>query len=114
METQAAVAALSALAHASRLEAFRLLVEVGPAGLAAGELATRLGVAPPTLSFHLAQLVQAGLIESRREGRSILYALRVGSIQALLEFLTRDCCKGRPELCPPLGADTLDCGECDA
>ena len=114
METEAAVSALAALAHGSRLEAFRLLVKVGPGGMPAGEIASRLGVAPPTLSFHLAQLVKAGLIDSRREGRSILYALRVDGIRELLAFVTQDCCQGRPELCQPAGVSLDDCGACEA
>ncbi len=104
METETAVSALSALAHESRLRAFRLLVRAGSESVPAGDIAEQLGVPPPTLSFHLAHLVRAGLIESRREGRSILYALRVDGIRDLLGFLTQDCCQGRPELCAPDGA----------
>jgi len=112
MKTNSAVAALSALAHESRLDAFRLLVKASPDSVPAGEIADRLGVAPPTLSFHLAQLVRAGLIDSRREGRSILYSLRVDGIRQLLEFVTHDCCQGRPELCAPHSAPTQDCASC--
>ena len=101
MELQAAVAALSALAHPSRLEAFRLVVATGPADMPAGEIASRLDVPPPTLSFHLAHLVRAGLLESRRDGRSILYSARADGIRALLTYVTEDCCGGRPELCAP-------------
>lgn len=101
METASAISSLSALAHESRLQAFRLLVQASPEGIPAGEIAAKLGVAPPTLSFHLAQLVRAGLIDSRREGRSVLYALRVDGIRELVGFITQDCCQGRPELCAP-------------
>lgn len=101
MEIKDAVLALSALAQESRLAVFRLLVEAGPGGLAAGAIAEELGIPPATLSFHLSQLTQAGLSETRREGRSIIYALRVEGIRTLLGFLTKDCCGGRPELCSP-------------
>ena len=112
METDIAIAALSALAHDSRLQAFRLLVRAAPEGVPAGAIAAELGIAPPTLSFHLAPLVRAGLIDSRREGRSVLYALRVDGIRELVGFLTQDCCQGRPELCDPAGARAEDCEAC--
>ena len=99
MESCDAVSMLSALAHESRLEAFRLLVRAGPEGIPAGGIAAQLDVPSPTLSFHLAQLVRAGLVDSRRDGRSIIYSLRVEGIRRLLEFVTQDCCQGRPELC---------------
>jgi len=113
MESNVAISALAALAHDSRLKAFRLLVQAAPQGIPAGEIAAQLGVAPPTLSFHLAHLVRAGLIDSRREGRSVLYALRVEGIRELVGFITQDCCQGRPELCAPesaLEADREGCG----
>ena len=99
MEIKQAVNALAALAQESRLRAFRLLVPAGEDGVAAGEIAERLGIPPATLTFHLKELTHAGLIESRREGRSIVYSLRVRGMRDLLTFLTRDCCKGQPELC---------------
>lgn len=99
METKAAVTALSALAQESRLAMFRLLVVAGPEGVPAGEIGAELSIPPATLSFHLKELTHAGLIESRREGRSIHYSLCVSAMQELLEFLVKDCCKGRPELC---------------
>ncbi len=101
MELSTAIPALSALAHESRLLAFRLLVEAGTEGLSAGEIAAELDVAPPTLSFHLSHLVRSGLVDSRRESRSILYSLRVDGIRELVDFITQDCCQGRPELCAP-------------
>ncbi len=95
-----AVAALGALAQPSRLEVFRLLV--GSKGaLCAGEIAEHLALPKPTLSFHLKELSHAGLIEARREGRSIFYEVRVEGIRELMGFLTEDCCQGRPELCLP-------------
>jgi DNA-binding transcriptional ArsR family regulator len=101
MESKEAVLALSALAQESRLKVFRLLACAGTEGIAAGTIAEKLGIPPATLSFHLSHLTQAGLTETRRAGRSIIYALRVDGIRALLGFLTTDCCQGRPELCLP-------------
>ncbi len=92
METEAALELLSALAHDSRLAVFRLLVQAGPEGLAAGAIAERLGIAPPTLSFHLAQLAGAGLLRSRREGRSIVYAADYEAMRALVGYLYENCC----------------------
>ena len=102
MESFTAVAALSALAHEGRLAIFRLLVEAGPAGLAAGEVGRRLGILPNTLSASLTVLGHAGLVRSRRDGRSIIYAADVDRMAALLGFLVDDCCNGRPEICAPL------------
>ncbi len=99
METRAAVEALRALAHGSRLAVFRRLVAEGPAGLPAGAIAEALDLPGPTLSFHLAQLVQGGLVWSRREGRQVIYGVDVGGVGALVGFLTNDCCGGRAELC---------------
>jgi len=95
METTAAVERLSALAHDSRLEVFRRLVQRGPQGMAAGEIAAALGVAAPTLSFHLAHLTRAGLVTSRREGRSIFYAAAYPAIQELVAYLYENCCGER-------------------
>jgi DNA-binding transcriptional ArsR family regulator len=99
MEEIQAVRALSALAHDHRLRSFRMLVRAGPDGLAAGDIAQRLGIAPSSLSFHLAQLESAGLVSSRRAQRHIYYALDVEVTRELLGFLIDDCCNGRPELC---------------
>ena len=102
MELDDAVAALGALAQETRLKIFRLLVLSGPAGVAAGKIAQGLGIPNNTLSFHLAILANAGLVTSRKEGRSILYAIDLEGTQALLGFLVEDCCGGRTELCAPL------------
>lgn len=103
MESKIAVEMLAALAQTTRLEVFRALVAAGPEGLAAGEIAQRLDVPPPTLSFHLKDLATAGLATSVREGRSIRYAADFETMTSLMSFLTENCCGGRPELCPPAG-----------
>ncbi len=92
MKNKDAVRALSALAQESRLEVFRLLVRTGPNGLAAGELSERLGLPPATMSFHLKELTNAGLITSRRESRSIIYSADFAQMQNLLSFLVENCC----------------------
>jgi len=102
MQLPLAVDALSALAHGSRLAVFRLLVRAGPEGVAAGDIAREIGALPNTLSSHLTILGHAGLIQSRREGRSILYSANYDRMRELLGFLMEDCCAGRPEICAPL------------
>lgn len=104
-----AISALSALAHPSRLEVFRLLVRSGTPGLAAGEIARRLDLPPSTLSTHLSLLEAAGLLAARREGRSIRYSADIAGIRALLGWLLQDCCGGTPETCAPI-LETLGCG----
>ncbi len=104
METKPAVASLAALAHEGRLSAFRLLVQAGPDGLAAGEVARRLEILPNTLSASLNVLSHAGLIRSRRDGRSIIYTANYDAMRELLAFLMEDCCGGAPEICAPLAA----------
>jgi DNA-binding transcriptional ArsR family regulator len=104
MEATAAIAALSALAHEGRLAAFRELVRAGDGGLASGELARRLDMPANTLSTHLGMLGRAGLVVSRRDGRSVLYAADFAGMSSLIGFLLEDCCEGRPEVCAPLGA----------
>lgn len=101
MNEEAVVRALAALAQESRLRVFRLLVQRGPEGMPAGEIARALELPPATLSFHLSQLAAAGLIDSRRESRSIRYSIRTDGVRGLLDFLVEDCCGGRPELCRP-------------
>ena len=102
MELKAAAANLSALGHEGRLAIFRLLVQAGPSGLAAGEIARRLDMIPNTLSANLNVLSHVGLIGSRREGRSIIYAADYAAMTGLLGFLMQDCCNGAPEICGPL------------
>src|ERR1700719_1993991 len=99
MKKSTAVAALGALAQETRLEVFRLLVQKGPDGLAAGEIGDRLGLPSPTLSFHLNQLRFAGLVTSRRVSRSIIYSANYKAMNDVLAYLTENCCAGRPELC---------------
>lgn len=109
METNHAVASLAALAHEGRLSAFRLLVQAGPEGLPAGEIARRLEVLPNTLSASLSILSHAGLIASRRKGRSIIYNAHYDAMRELLAFLMEDCCAGTPEICAPLAAIASQC-----
>src|ERR1700749_3486390 len=104
METTDAVKRLSALAQDARLEVFRLLVEAGPEGLAAGGIARSLGSPANTTSAQLLILSNAGLIRGRRDGRSIIYSVDFDAISGLLIFLTEDCCGGRSEICAPLVA----------
>ncbi len=92
MKNKDAVRALSALAQESRLEVFRLLVRKGPSGLAAGELSEKLGLPPATMSFHLKELSNAGLITSKRESRSIIYSADFAHMQELINFLLENCC----------------------
>jgi DNA-binding transcriptional ArsR family regulator len=92
METKAAVVALSALAQETRLAIFRLLVEAGPSGLAAGEIGAELKIPPATLSFHLKELHHAGLSGARQEGRYIFYSANFEQMNALVGFLTENCC----------------------
>lgn len=94
MKTSEALNALGALAHETRLAAFRLLVRAGSNGLPAGAIASRLAVGPTVMSFHLAELARAGLIDSHRKGRSIIYAPSYKRIGALLDYLIEDCCQG--------------------
>lgn len=93
------IAALAALAQESRLDAFRLLVKAGPGGMPAGKIAERLGVPPATLSFHLNQLRQAGLIGFRRESRSLIYFAEYETMRGLLGYLTENCCEGADAAC---------------
>jgi ArsR family transcriptional regulator len=92
MDQKRAIAALGALAQETRLDLFRLLVTCGPEGLPAGVIAERLGVLPSSLSFHLAQLVHAGLIAQRRLSRQIIYSAEYGTMNDLLAYLTENCC----------------------
>jgi ArsR family transcriptional regulator len=99
-----AVNMLAALGHEGRLAIFRLLVKAGPEGVAAGQIARTLDVLPNTLSANLSVLAHAGLVASRREGRSIIYSADYGAMSGMLSFLIEDCCNGAPEICVPLGS----------
>lgn len=107
METTQAIQALSALAQESRLAVFRLLVQAGPGGMAAGAIGDKLDLPPATLSFHLAGLSRAGLAHSRQDGRFILYSANFENMNALVGFLTENCCSGAscaPAACQPATA----------
>jgi DNA-binding transcriptional ArsR family regulator len=104
MEKSEIIAALAALAQESRLDVFRLLVQAGNEGLAAGQIAERLGVPANTLSFHLNQLRHAGLVSFRRESRSLIYAAEYGAMNDLLAYLTENCCQGDAASCGAVAA----------
>lgn len=99
METINAVIALSALAQQTRLAVFRLLVEHGSAGLAAGEIAESIGISPAALSFHLKELSHAQLVTSRHDGRYVFYAANFSAINGLLAYLTENCCAADGPVC---------------
>ncbi|HZQ12339.1 MAG TPA: helix-turn-helix domain-containing protein [Pseudolabrys sp.] len=101
MKKADAVAALAALAQDNRLDVFRRLVAAGPGGLPAGAVAAAVGLAPSALTFHFDRLREAGLVTVRRDGRSMIYAARFEAMNALLAFLTENCCQGAAELCAP-------------
>lgn len=101
METLAALTALEALAQGSRLAIFRLLVEAGPAGLPAGQIGEKMALPPATLSFHLAQLKHAGLLDCARDGRSLIYSANFAAMNALVGFLTENCCGDATQCCAP-------------
>lgn len=101
MDTKPAITALAALAQESRLATFRLLVQSGPEGLPATRIAETLGVPPSSLSFHLKELTHASLVTPRQEGRFIIYSANFDTMNALLGFLTENCCGGNP--CTPVG-----------
>jgi len=105
MDAAAAVVKLAALAQESRLRIFRLLVEAGPHGMYAGAIAEALGLAPATLSFHIAHLARSGLVSSRQESRFIYYSANFPAMDELIAYLTENCCQGQPcltrkTLCP--------------
>jgi DNA-binding transcriptional ArsR family regulator len=113
MESVTAVKRLSALAQDSRLAVFRLLIQAGTGGVPAGEIARTLEITPNTLSAQLTVLANAGLVTSRREGRSIIYAAGYGAMSDLLVYLMDDCCEGRAEVCAPLAAVASRAARCD-
>ena len=108
MEPNQVVRALAAIAHESRLAVFRLLVSIGPDGLAAGTVAEMLGIAPSALSFHLKDLTQAGLLMQRPDGRRLIYSANFQAMQALIGYLTANCCQG--EACAV--DDNASCKSC--
>lgn len=110
MDKEKTLAAFAALSQASRLDAFRLLVRAGSAGMAAGEISDALGVKQNTMSANLSVLFQAGLVRNLREGRSIRYFADMEGLRGLLTFLMEDCCGGEPDLCRPV-LDSIAC-EC--
>lgn len=101
MQSDQAVTALAALAQETRLAIYRLLVEAGPQGFAAGSIGERLAVPAATLSFHLKALAQAGLIESQQDGRYVIYAARFDRMLALVDYLTLNCCGSDADACRP-------------
>jgi DNA-binding transcriptional ArsR family regulator len=100
MEKHDAIAALAALAQENRLDVFRLLVEAGPEGLPAGNVASALRIAPNTLTFHFDRLREAGLVTVRRDGRSMIYAAQFDQMNALIGYLTENCCQGQQQCAP--------------
>ena len=99
MDKDDVVAALAALAQEHRLEVYRILVQAGPSGMAAGEVASAVGIPPNTLSFHLDRLRHAGLVKFERQGRSLIYAARYDTMNALIGYLTENCCGDKSEIC---------------
>lgn len=111
METNEAAAAFAALGQGTRLELLRVLLQAGPSGLAAGEVAARLGVPASTMSFHLRALDQAGLIAATRQGRQLIYAPQIERLRGLFAFLAETCCDGDPGRCGDLGQFAPGCSE---
>ena len=107
MESNSVVKALAALAQASRLEIYRALVVAGEAGQTPGVLAEALGVTPNTLSFHLKELVNADLVTQERMGRNLIYRAQFDRMNAVLTYLTQNCCQGQP--CLTTSAVACDC-----
>lgn len=113
MQASAVIKALGALAQEHRLAVYRLLVQAGPDGMAAGALAEAVGVPGSSMSFHLAQLANAGLVTQQRRSRSIIYAADFAAMNALMAYMTENCCGGVPcateiACCPPDSPETLD------
>jgi DNA-binding transcriptional ArsR family regulator len=109
MESDSVILALAALAQPTRLEVFRLLVKLEPKGLAAGDIARALAVPQNTMSSHLAVLTRAGLVSAQRFSRSIVYRAGLSRFRAVVLFMLKDCCDGRPEICAPLIEDLAPC-----
>lgn len=109
MESVNVILALAALAQSTRLDVFRLLVRHEPKGLAAGDIARALAVPQNTMSSHLAVLSRAGLVSTQRFSRSIVYRADLANLQAVILFMLRDCCDGRPEICVPVMESLRPC-----
>jgi DNA-binding transcriptional ArsR family regulator len=109
MESEDAILALAALAQPTRLDVFRLLVKHEPEGLAAGDIARALVVPQNTMSAHLSILSRAGLVSAQRFSRSIVYRADLGRFQAVMLYMLKDCCDGRPEICAPLVESLTPC-----
>ena len=109
MKTKAAVAALAALAQDSRLAIFRTLVQAGPTGVVAGKISELTGIAPSSLSFHLKELSHAGMVDSQQAGRFVIYTANFSTMNALLGFLTENCCGGNP--CSPVCSPACEPGQ---
>ncbi|CCA92363.1 metalloregulator ArsR/SmtB family transcription factor [Erythrobacter sp. LQ02-29] len=109
MKSAAALASLSALAHPTRLDAFRRLVRSEPGGLSTGQLVDASGLSQSTFSSHLAILVGAGLVVTEKRGRQMIQRASIGALRELMLFLAKDCCGGRAELCEPLIAELSHC-----
>jgi len=109
MQTETALAALAALSHPTRLDAFRLLVRHEPDGLSTGALVDASGLSQSTFSTHLAVLAKAGLVVSEKRGRQQIQRAGIDTLRALMTFLAKDCCQGRAELCEPLLAELTTC-----
>ncbi|WP_454885869.1 ArsR/SmtB family transcription factor [Sphingomonas oryzagri] len=109
MDQDNALLALAALAHPTRLDAFRVLVRHEPNGLSTGELVEASGLTQSTFSTHLAVLAKAGLVASEKRGRQQIQRASIDALRGLMTFLVKDCCQGRAELCEPLLADLTCC-----
>ena len=108
MDKRVALDGFAALSQETRLDVFRALVQAGPQGLSAGEIAESLGVVQNTLSSHLKKLEHAGLVSSQRRGRQIIYGADFGVVRGLILFLMQDCCLNSREVCEPIAA-SLEC-----
>lgn len=109
MKTDASLEILGALAHPTRLDAFRLLVRHEPDGLSTGQLVEASGLTQSTFSTHLAVLAKAGLVLSEKRGRQQIQRANISALKGLMLFLAKDCCQGRSELCEPLVAELTCC-----
>ena len=109
MDTKNALSAFAALSHESRLAVFRTLVKVGPRGLAASKIGEQLNIAPSSLSFHLKELAHANLVVSRQDGRFVIYAAQFETMNALMSFLSDNCCGGNP--CMPVSKCATECND---